>query len=163
MTAIRVDLIDVYVLRGAGAQLEVLALRRAAGGRCPGSWETVHGHIENGELPQQAALRELHEETGLVPRSLYNLSRVETFYLHGTDHLSLVPVFAAFVDASAVRLGGEHDAFEWLTLAGARQRFAWPRERRAVEDIEILLSGGDAGAVEDVLRVGLDAPARGRD
>lgn len=161
MTTTRVDLIDVYVLRGAGAQLEVLALRRAAGGRCPGSWETVHGHIEDAELPQQAAMRELQEETGLVPARLYNLSRVETFYLHGSDHLSLVPVFAAFVEPAEVRLGPEHDAFEWLSAASARGRFAWPRERRAVSDIEILLSGGDAGAVDDVLRVGLD-PAQGR-
>jgi 8-oxo-dGTP pyrophosphatase MutT (NUDIX family) len=163
MTTTRVDLIDVYVIRGAGAQLQALVLRRAAGGRCPGSWETVHGHIEDGELPHQAALRELHEETGLRPARLYNLSRVETFYLHGSDHLSLVPVFAAFVSAGAdVRLGVEHDGFEWLPVHAARERFAWPRERRAVADIEILLSGGDAGAVEDVLRVELDAPARGR-
>ena len=159
MTTIRVDLIDVYVIRGAGAGMEVLVLRRAEGGRCPGSWETVHGHIEDGELPHHAALRELQEETGLRPARLYNLSRVETFYLHGPDHLSLVPVFAAFADvADAVRLGPEHDRFEWLALPAARERFAWPRERRAIGDIEILLAGGDAGAVEDVLRVELGAP-----
>lgn len=162
MTTTSVDLIDVYVIRGAGAELEVLALRRAAGGRCPGSWETVHGHIEAGERPRDAALRELREETGLRPERLYNLSRVETFYLHGTDHMSFVPVFVAFVAVAAeVRTGVEHDGFEWLPFGAARKRFAWPRERRALEDIEILLSGGDAGAVEDVLRVGLDAPARG--
>ena len=157
MTTTRVDLIDVYVIRGAGPSLEVLTLRRGLGGRCPGSWETVHGHIEEGELPQAAALRELHEETGIRPSRLYNLSRVETFYLHRSDHLSLVPVFAAFAAPDdAVKLGPEHDAFEWLGLDPARTRFAWPRERRALGDIEILLAGGDAGAVEDVLRVSLD-------
>jgi len=46
MTSVRATLVDLYVLRGAGASLEVLTLRRAAGGRCPGSWEAVHGHIE---------------------------------------------------------------------------------------------------------------------
>lgn len=163
MTTIRVDLIDVYVLRRAGPALEVLALRRGTGGRCPGSWETVHGHIEPGETPAAAAQRELHEETGYRPVRLYNLSRVETFYMHGPDAVSLVPVFVAFVTGAEVRLGSEHDAAEWLPMDAARKRFAWPRERRALEDIEILLAGGDAGAVEDVLRVARDARGMGDD
>jgi 8-oxo-dGTP pyrophosphatase MutT (NUDIX family) len=119
-----------------------------------GSWETVHGHIEPSELPAAAALRELEEETGLAPIRLYNLSRVELFYQHRTDEVSLVPVFAAFVNTDvAVRLGPEHDQFEWLSLRQARLRFAWPRERRALEDIVALLGNGTAGSVDDVLRV----------
>jgi dihydroneopterin triphosphate diphosphatase len=153
MTEIRATLIDVYVLRGRGPAMECLVLRRGPAGRCPGSWETVHGHIEAGEAPREAAVRELFEETGLRPERLYNLSRVEAFYLHGTDAVELIPVFAAFVEDAPVRIGPEHEAFEWLPFAEARGRFAWPRERRALEDVEILLSTGDAGAVEDVLRV----------
>jgi len=30
-------------------------------------------------------LRELHEETGLVPAKFYNLSRTEAFYQHKRD------------------------------------------------------------------------------
>jgi dATP pyrophosphohydrolase len=154
MTTVRVSLVDLYVLRGAGPEIECLVLRRAAGGRCPGSWETVHGHIEAGETPAEAAARELLEETGLTPERLYNLSRVETFYQHRLDEVALVPVFAAFVPREAgVRTGGEHDRFEWLLPADARRRFAWPREARALDDILTLLGSGDAGAVEDVLRV----------
>jgi dihydroneopterin triphosphate diphosphatase len=154
MTSVRTSLVDVYVLRLAGASLECLALRRAPGGRCPGSWESVHGHIEPAEQPAGAAARELQEETGLTPLRLYNLSRVELFYQHRSDEVALVPVFAAFVDHDApVRLGSEHDRFEWLSPAAARSRFAWPRERRALDDIQTLLAGGDAGPVDDVLRV----------
>jgi dATP pyrophosphohydrolase len=153
MTSIRTSLIDVYVLRVAGT-LECLALRRGPAGRCPGSWEAVHGHIEPAEQPPGAAARELEEETGLTPLRLYNLSRVELFYQHRADEVALVPVFAAFVDQHApVRLGPEHDLFEWLPAAEARLRFAWPRERRALDDIVTLLSSGDAGPVDDVLRV----------
>src|SRR3954452_12270407 len=108
MTSIRASLVDVYVLRGVGSSLQCLVLRRAPGGRCPGSWETVHGHIEPAERPAVAAARELQEETGLAPLKLYNLSRVELFYQHRADEVSLVPVFAAFVDHDAsVRLGSE--------------------------------------------------------
>jgi dihydroneopterin triphosphate diphosphatase len=154
VTTVRVSLVDLYVLRGAGREIECLVLRRAAGGRCPGSWETVHGHIEAGETPAEAAARELLEETGLTPERLYNLSRVETFYQHRLDEVALVPVFAAFVPReAAVTTGGEHDRFEWLPPVDARRRFAWPREARALDDILTLLGSGEAGAVEDVLRV----------
>jgi dihydroneopterin triphosphate diphosphatase len=154
MTSVRVSLVDLYILRRSGEGLRCLVLRRAAGGRCPGSWETVHGHIEEGERPWEAATRELQEETGLVPERLYNLSRVEAFYQHRKDEVALVPVFVAFVPPDApVRLGSEHDAHEWLAPAEAGARFAWPRERRALEDAVRLLGTGDGGAVEDVLRI----------
>jgi 8-oxo-dGTP pyrophosphatase MutT (NUDIX family) len=154
MTSVRVSLIDVYILRGAGPALQLLILRRAPGGRCPGSWESVHGHIEAGEEPAAAAARELEEETGLISQRLYNLSRVETFYQHRTDEVALIPVFAAFVAPDAtVHMSREHDAFEWLSPTEAGPRLAWPRERRALEDIVALLHGGDAGAVDDVLRI----------
>ena len=154
MTDFVVDLVDLYVLRGSGATLECLVLRRGSGGRCPGSWETVHGHIEAGETPAAAAIRELAEETGARPTRLYNLSRVEAFYQHRSDRVALIPVFVAFVDSgTSVRLSSEHDRFEWLPAEEARGRFAWPREGRALEDAVALLGTGGAGAVEDVLRV----------
>ena len=153
MTSIRVSLVAVYVLRGIDPALESLVLRRAVGGRCPGSWETVHGHIEAGERPAEAAVRELDEETGLTPIRLYNLSRVELFYQHRLDEVALVPVFAAFVAETSVRLGAEHDHYEWLSVGAAGSRFSWPRERRALEDIMALLRSGEGGALDDVLRV----------
>ncbi len=154
MTDIRVDVIDAYVLRPGASGLEVLVLRRAPGGRSPGSWETVHGHIEPGETPVQAALRELREETGLEPARLYNLSRVEAFYRHRTNDIVLIPVFAGVMDArAAVRHSAEHDRAEWLTPPDATARFSWPRERRALDDVLSILGSGDAGLLEDVLRV----------
>ncbi len=154
LTTLDVSLVDVYVLRGAGASLECLVLRRAPDAKRAGAWETVHGHIEAGESPAEAGRRELLEETGLAPLSMYNLSRVDLFYQHHPDEVALVPVFAAFVEPGAgVRMGSEHDRFEWLAPADARDRFTWPRERRALEDVLVLIGGGNAGPVEDALRV----------
>lgn len=160
MTAVRVALVDLYVLRGRDRALECLVLRRGPGGRCPGSWEVVHGHIEDGEKPWEAAIREMKEETGLAPVQLYNLSRVETFYQHRLDEVALVPAFAAFVEGgTAVTLSGEHEASEWLPMADARARVAWPREARALGDIERMLGTGDGGAIDDVLRIDWSEPA----
>ncbi len=145
---------DVYVLRPTGGGWDVLCLRRAPDDRSPGTWESVHGHLEAGEPPADGALRELWEETGLAPERLYNVSRVESFYLHRDDTVVLIPVFCAMVAAgSDVRLSEEHDAFAWLPPEVARERFAWPRERRALADALALLGTGDAGGLEDVLRV----------
>lgn len=160
MTTFRVAFVDVYVVRQGTAGLEVLTLRRAPGGRCPGAWEVVHGSIEAGETPVDAALRELREETGLAASRLYNLSRVESFYRHRADEIGFIPNFVAFVDDAAARLSEEHDAAEWLALPAASARLAWPRERRGLEDIQILLARGTAGPLEDVLLVAAP-PARG--
>jgi 8-oxo-dGTP pyrophosphatase MutT (NUDIX family) len=146
--------VDLLVLRGAAESLEFLCLRRGRGGRSPGSWEAVHGHIDPGETPVATALRELGEEAGLQPERLYNLSRVEQFYRHSTGEIVLVPVFAAIVDGAAeVRLSGEHDAFEWLRPEAAKARVTWPRIRREIADAVRLLGRGSAGAIEDVLRL----------
>jgi dATP pyrophosphohydrolase len=154
VTAIRVSFVDTFALRGAGPALQVLVLRRGPHGRNPGSWETVHGTIESGETPVQASLRELREETGLVPERFYNLSRIEGFYQHKSDELVIIPAFAAFVSAEAQPLlSREHDAFVWLSPGDAARRFAWPRERRALEDVLSMVGSGGGGLLDDALRV----------
>jgi 8-oxo-dGTP pyrophosphatase MutT (NUDIX family) len=154
VTAIRVCFVDTFVLRQGGGGWEVLVLRRSVRGRNPGSWETVHGTIEPGETPVQASLRELREETGLAPERFYNLSRIEGFYQHRTDELAIIPAFAAVVAAGAApRLSEEHDAFVWLAPEEATRRFAWPRERRALDDVLSIVGVEGGGLLDDVLRV----------
>ena len=153
MTSIVAGVVDVYVVRPWAPEWRVLVLQRALDTRCPMAWETVHGRIEPGERPENAALRELREETGLEAVRLYNLT-VQPFYLHGMGAVQLAVVFAAFVDEPAtITLGSEHQRAEWLTVDEALERFQWPREREALREIAHLLRTGDAGPVEDVLRV----------
>ncbi len=151
MTRVEVGVVDVFVLRIVRGRWRVLLLRRCSG-RSPGSWEAVHGKIERGESPPEAALRELREETGLEAARLYSIT-VNPFYIHAMGAVQLAVVFAVFVESDAVTLGVEHDAYEWLTPTAAAKRFTWPREAEALRHIRHLLKGGDAGVVEDVLRI----------
>jgi dihydroneopterin triphosphate diphosphatase len=153
MTQVSPGVVDVYVIRPVHSVWQILTLQRAAGTRCPLTWETVHGHVEGEELPEQAAVREVHEETGLTVERLYNVT-VQPFYLHAINTVELAVVFAAFIKEPAnVVLGTEHQQHAWVTVEAARKRFVWPRSRSALDDIVALLGKGDAGPVEDVLRV----------
>jgi len=153
VTEVRVGVVDVFLV-WPGEEWRVLVLQRdASGTRCPLAWETVHGRIEPGERPEEAALREVREETGFEVERLYNVT-TQAFYLHGFGSVQVAVVFAAFVrEPSPPVLGVEHGRAEWLTPDAARTRFAWPREREALDHVRQLLGGGDAGALEDVLRV----------
>jgi 8-oxo-dGTP pyrophosphatase MutT (NUDIX family) len=154
VATLEIGTIDVFVIqpRERLTDWRVLTLQRALDTRCPTAWEAVHGRLEAGEEPQQGALREVAEETGLAVERLYNVT-VQPFYLHRSHTVELSVVFAAFVSEGTVRLGSEHQAFAWRTVDEAMATFVWPRERAALRDIVQLLGGGDAGAVEDVLRV----------
>ena len=151
---LKVGVVDVYVVCPRPDGWRVLVLQRAAQGtRCPLAWEAVHGRIEPGERPEQAALRELTEETGLVVARLYNVT-TQAFYLHGMGVVQVAVAFCAFVDSpDAPTLGEEHGAHAWLSPEEARARFAWPREREALDHVLHLLAAGHAGPLEDVLRV----------
>jgi 8-oxo-dGTP pyrophosphatase MutT (NUDIX family) len=152
MTNLVVGVVDVFVFRHVRDGLRVLVLRRAADTRCTGAWEIVHGRVESGERPEAAALREMREETGLTAERLYNLT-CQPFYLHRLATVQVSVVFVAFVSAEEVQLGPEHDLAEWLTPDEAMARLSWPRSISALRDAVQVLHTGDAGPVEDVLRV----------
>jgi type II secretory ATPase GspE/PulE/Tfp pilus assembly ATPase PilB-like protein/8-oxo-dGTP pyrophosphatase MutT (NUDIX family) len=153
MPHIEVGTIDVFVVRPLADGWRVLALQRGQHGRCPGAWEPVHGHIDPGEEPEQAAVRELREETGLAAERLY-IVRVQPFYVRATRTLQLAVVFAAFVTEPAdVVIGTEHVRAEWLSVDDALASYAFPGERASLREVVELLAAGDAGPVDDVMRV----------
>jgi dihydroneopterin triphosphate diphosphatase len=153
MTSIKPGVVDVFVIRPIRPDWRILVLQRAADTRCPGAWETIHGRIEADELPEHAAIREVREESGLEVSRLYSIT-VHPFYLHAQQTVQLAMVFAAFVaEPASVTTGPEHRAHEWLSVGEAIDRFVWPRERTSMREIVSLLATGDAGPVEDVLRI----------
>src|SRR5688500_606193 len=81
MTERKVGVVDVFVVDPRADGWKVLLLRRGMGTRCTGAWEIVHGRIEENERPEEAAVREVQEETGLDVGRLYNVT-CQPFYLH---------------------------------------------------------------------------------
>jgi dATP pyrophosphohydrolase len=147
---IEVGVVDVIVFRQVQRGWQVLALERAPGVRCPGAWEMVHGKVEPGERLEQAALREVREETGLAPLRLLSIT-VHPFYVVPAGTVQLAAVFAAIVPGDGkVTLAEEHARHAWLTPSAAKRRFVWPHERRVVDEARHLLS---AKEVHDVLEI----------
>ena len=111
-------------------------LIRRCGHYLPGTWQMVTGGIDEGETASQAALREIEEETGLIPSRFYCADAVETFYIQARDHITFAPVFVAFVTEMTVRLSPEeHDAYEWLPMNEAIDRLAWSEQKRVISHV----------------------------
>jgi dihydroneopterin triphosphate diphosphatase len=124
--------ISVFVVH----QNKFLLLRRC-GKYLNGTWQMISGGIEPGEKAWQAVLREIKEESGLIPDKLYSADAVETFYIKSLDKITFVPVFVAFVNHSKdIQLSPtEHDAYEWLTYEQAKDRLVWSEQKRILSHI----------------------------
>lgn len=126
---LRSTMVSVLALKGRAARTRVLLLHRA-GSYLHGAWSYVAGHVEHGETGWQAALRELREETGLVPDALYATSFCEQFYFAPANCIEVVPAFVARIaDDAPVQLNTEHSAYRWMTPATAARRVPFGSQR----------------------------------
>ncbi len=127
--------VSVFVVNKTAESPKYLLIRRC-GKYLPGTWQMVTGGILEGETAPQAALREVQEETGLIPNEIYCADFVETFYMKSLDKIMFVPDFVAFVDTMDVTLSpNEHDAFEWLSFEAAKEKLVWSEQKRAIHHI----------------------------
>ncbi|MBD1208128.1 MAG: NUDIX domain-containing protein [Ignavibacteria bacterium] len=136
-TTFAVRIVQVHIAkRDTGSDdWQFLALRRAASETVfPNVWQPVTGSIEEGETPQDAAFRELAEETGLHAKELWVLPFVAQYFDAMRNTMNFLPCFGAIVSAeSAVTISHEHSEYEWLRLADLRTRFAIPSHSEAGE------------------------------
>ncbi len=92
------------------------------------SWQMISGKIEKGEKAWQAALREIKEETGITPDSLYSANKVEYFYEVNQNCINLVPIFVGSVENEVeVRLSdSEHNEYKWITVDESHNYLIFP-------------------------------------
>jgi 8-oxo-dGTP pyrophosphatase MutT (NUDIX family) len=146
--SLRPDLIECWVFRVTdGGALEILLIRRAAHRIFPGLWQCVTGGVETGELVPAAAMREVHEETGLGPdeiEAFYDLDQVAPFYDEGTDAVLVSAIFAARVRPGAEPMASwEHDGLRWVPAEVAPRLAIWPSYAESVRRVRDLLLDPD--------------------
>jgi len=95
----------------------------------------ITGTIESYEHTKDTVIRELKEETGLIPEKIYSIPRVNTFYLAISDKICMSPVFLAFVDRTDVTISAEHTEFKWSDFEESCSLIHWPNQ---VESLEII-------------------------
>jgi dATP pyrophosphohydrolase len=133
---IRCVAVSAHLLRLDVDAARVLLLRRSSGDFLAGEWCQVSGRIEAGETAWQAALREIREETGLVPERFYSAGVCEQFYEPTRNHISLLPVFVGFVSAHAVvTLNAEHSEARWMTFAEAEAAVTFGGQRSVLAHV----------------------------
>lgn len=128
--------ISAFVVFQGDDEKRYLLIRRA-GKYLTGTWQMVSGGVQEGEKADEAALREIREETGFANCRLYSADIVESFYFKPKDAIAFVPVFVAFVDKKEpVHLApDEHDAYAWLTFEEAHERLVFGEQKRAISHI----------------------------
>lgn len=128
---------SAYVLKIVNGESQYLLLRRAHK-YLKGNWQMVSGGIDSGETAWQAALREIHEETGLIPDRFYSADAIESFYEVARDAIVLAPVFVAFIDSiQEVKLSPkEHDQFKWVSYSEALKYLEFDNQQRVLNHIE---------------------------
>ena len=117
---------SVYARRGD----EILILKRA-GGAATGAWYTPGGVLDRGETPEQGALRELEEETGLVPTGPVSLVGLIPMHVYGAD--TFLVAYACDCAEGDVRLSSEHSGFRWIKPEEYRERYFSDENLRKLE------------------------------
>ena len=95
---------------------KILLLKRSESSQfAPGEWEFINGSIDPGETAEQAAIREISEETGIVvePSSLIWGDSFETT---DADGRWVVIPYKVSTTSTVVSLSDEHSESQWVTL-----------------------------------------------
>lgn len=117
---------------------EVLLIATAGGRR----WQLPKGHLEAGEVPEQAAVREVREETGVTGSIVAPLSGVDYTFLERGKHR-----IKKHVDYFLLRYeSGSETDFEPREVVTARW-FTWPKA------ITMLSHANDRRVAEEAWRI----------
>jgi len=128
--------IELHICHKSSDGYKFLLLKRSAESKIyPGIWQMITGTIESHENTKGTVIRELLEETGLIPKKIYSIPKINTFYLAISDKICMSPVFLTIVDSTYVTISAEHTEFKWAGFDEACSLIHWPNQ---VESLEII-------------------------
>lgn len=104
----------VYVERGD----EILLLQRAEGTALAGEWFLPGGMVEPGELPEEAARRELAEEAGIAIGDL-EIVGCYPMHVYGLEMLQ-ISYRGTVSEECAVVVSHEHNGARWVKASDMR-------------------------------------------
>jgi 8-oxo-dGTP pyrophosphatase MutT (NUDIX family) len=131
------------VLRRNGATLDALLIGRGV----PRVWSLPKGHVEARETHEQAALREVREETGCWAEILIKLSDISYwFYLNRTKHKKSVHFYLMrYLSGHTDNHDHEVDEARWFEIKAAKKALKYVNEKRLVDlGLEYLEREGDS-------------------
>jgi ADP-ribose pyrophosphatase YjhB (NUDIX family) len=105
-------------------------------------WSLPKGHVEAGETTEDAAIREVAEETGITGRVVAPLGTIDFWFvadgrrIHKTVHHFLMMAQGGELSDEDV----EVEEVAWVPLTQLASRLAYDDERRLVEQVPGLLA-----------------------
>jgi 8-oxo-dGTP pyrophosphatase MutT (NUDIX family) len=105
-------------------------------------WSLPKGHIEAGETPEAAAIREIQEETGISGSIVAPLGVIDFWFMaenrrvHKTVHHFLLQAVGGELSSD----DAEVDSVEWVPLEDMSTRLAYADERRLMDRVQELLA-----------------------
>jgi 8-oxo-dGTP diphosphatase len=125
--------------RSSSGDVEVVLVHRPQ----YNDWSVPKGKVDPGESDEQAARREIQEETGVIARLGPELP--STAYHDRFGRPKVVRYWAMTVDSGSVAGHHEVDVAGWFPLGEARRRLTYPRDRAVLDALVATLARSDIG------------------